>query len=76
MGDLLGFGFPHALLHEEFQLCVVFLMGLLYADPVLRHPGSLYAAVSGAHQSDCNPTLDIPACLRFRLPPLLGQETG
>ena len=32
--------------------------------------------MSGAHQGDCNPTLDVSTCLRVGLPPLGGQVTG
>ena len=32
--------------------------------------------MSGAHQVDCNPTLDVSTRLRVGLPPLGGQATG
>ena len=32
--------------------------------------------MSGAHQDDCNPTLDVSTRLRVGLPPLGGQATG
>ena len=64
-----------ACLTEEVQPCYVFPLGPMYADPVRRNSGSPYAAVSGAHQNDCNPTIDVPAHLRVSLLPLGGQET-
>ena len=51
-------------------------LGLLHADPVRWHPGSSYAAMGGAHQSDCNPTIDVSARLQVGLIPLGGQATG
>ena len=48
---------------------------LLRDDPVRCHPGSLYAAVGGAQQSDCNPTLDVSTRLRVGLLPLGVQAT-
>ena len=75
VGYLLGFGFPQVRLPEEVHTCAVFPLGPMYADLVRRHPGSPYAAVSGAHQSGYNTTLDVPARLRVRLLPLGGQAT-
>ena len=43
---------------------------------MLRHPGSTYAAVGGAHQSDRNNTLGVFTRLREGLLPLGGQATG
>ena len=40
------------------------------------HLVSSYAAVGGAHQGDCNPTLEVSTSLRVRLLPLSGQATG
>ena len=76
VGDLFGFGVPQARLPEEVHLFSVFPLGPLYAEPVHRHPGSPYAAVSGTYQSDCNPTLDVPERIIVRLLPLGGQTTG
>ena len=49
---------------------------LLRNDPVRCHPGSLYAAVGGAHQSYYNPTLEISTRLQVGLLQLDGQATG
>ena len=76
MGDFWGFGVPQSRLPEEVHPCAVFPLGPMYADPVRRNPGSSYAAVCGAHQSDCNPTLDVPARIIVGLLPLGGQATG
>ena len=53
-----------ACLPEEVDPWSILPLGTLHIDPVFRHPGSSYAAVGGAHQSDCNPTLDLSARLR------------
>ena len=63
-------------LTEEVHPCIFFPLGLVYTYPVRWHRGSPYAAVSGVHQCDCNPTLDIPARLRVRFPPLGFQANG
>ena len=63
-------------LPEEGQPCSVFPLRPMHADPEHRHPGSPYAAVSGVHQSDFNPTLGVPVRLRVGLPSLGGQATG
>ena len=51
-------------------------LGLLHSDLVCWHPGSSYTAIGGAHQSDFNPTLDIPTRLQVVLIPLGGQANG
>ena len=53
-----------ACLPEEIYPCAILPLGPLHTDPVLRHPGSSYAAVGGAHQSYRNPTIDVSARLR------------
>ena len=75
VGYLLGFSFLQVRLPEKVHTCTVFPLGLMYADLVLRHPGSPYAAVIGAHQSGYNPTLDVPAHIIVSLLPLGGQAT-
>ena len=55
---------------------IILLLGSLHADPVCWYPGSSYAAIGGAHQSDCNPTLDVATRLCVGLLPLGGQATG
>ena len=61
---------------EEFEPCAILPLGPLHSDTVCHHLGSSYEAVGGAHQSDCNTTLDVSARLRVRLFPLGGQATG
>ena len=63
-------------LPKEVKSRTILPLGSLHADPVCWHPGSSYAAMGGAHQSDCNPTLDVSTCLRVGLLPLGGQATG
>ena len=41
-----------------------------------RNSGAPDAAMSGLHQSDGNPTPDIPACPGVGLPPLGGKMSG
>ena len=64
-----------ACLPEEVSPHAIFPLGPLHTDPVRWHPGSSYAVVGGAHQSDHNTTLDVYALLRAGLFPLGGQET-
>ena len=59
-----------ARLPEEVNPIAIFPLGPLHTDPVRWNPVSLYAAVGGAHQSDRNPTLDVPTRLRVELLPL------
>ena len=66
---------PWARWPEYVKPYTVFSLGLLYIDPVCRHPGSLYAAVSGVHQSDYNPNIDVSTSLRLGLLPLGVQAT-
>ena len=63
-------------LPKEVEPRAILPLGPLHADPVCRHPGSSYAAVGGAHQSDRNPNLDVSTRLRVGLFPLGGQATG
>ena len=65
-----------ACLPKEVEPRDILPLGPLHTDPVRRHPGSLYAAVGGAHQSDQNPTLDVSACLKVGMFQLGGQATG
>ena len=44
---------------SPFVSSVEGLLGSLHADPVCWHPGSSDAEMGGAHQGDCNPTLDV-----------------
>ena len=76
LSDFLGFGVPQARLPGEVQPCAAFPLGLMYTEPVRRHPGFLNAEVSDAHQIYCNLTIDVHACLRVKFPPLGGQATG
>ena len=50
-------------LPKEVKPCAILPLGSLHADPVSWHPGSSYAAMGGAHQGDCNPTLDVSTSL-------------
>ena len=61
---------------EEVYPRPILPLGSLHADPVCRHPGSIYTAISGAYQSDGNRTLDVSTRLRVGLAPLGGQVTG
>ena len=61
-----------ACLPEEVYPFAILPLGPLHTDPVRRHLGSSYAALGGAHQSDRNPTLDVPARLRVGFFPLGG----
>ena len=63
-------------LPKEVEPRSILPLGPLHTDPVRWHPGSSYAAVGGAHQSDRNPTLDESTSLRVGLLPLGGQATG
>ena len=63
-------------LPEEVEPCDNFPLGSMHTDPVRRHPGSSYAVIGGAHQSDRNPTLDVSARFIVGLFPLGGQATG
>ena len=63
-------------LPKEVEPRAILPLRPLNADPVRWHPGSLYAALGGAHQSDRNPTLDVSTRLRVGLLPLGGQATG
>ena len=65
-----------ACLPKEVEPCAILPLGPIHTDPLRRHPGSSYAAVGGAHQSDRNPNLDVSARLRVGLFPLGGQATG
>ena len=65
-----------ACLPKEVDPLAILPLGPLHTDLVRRHPGSSYAAVGGAHQSDRNPTLDVSARLRVGLFPLGSQATG
>ena len=65
-----------ARLSEEVNTCAIFPLGPLHTDLVRRHRGSLYSAVGGAHQSDSNPTIDVPVRLQVGFLPLGGQATG
>ena len=57
-GGALGFVYLGSL-PKEVKPRAILALGSLHADPVCRHPGSAYTAMSGAHQGDCNPTLDV-----------------
>ena len=72
--SLLGGGGSPVVLTVDLR--AILPLGLLHADPVRWHSGSSYAAVGGAHQSDCNPTLDVYTRLQVGLLPLGGQATG
>ena len=63
-------------LPKEVKPRAILPLGSMHADLVCWNPGSLYAAMGGAHQSDYNPTLDVCTCLRVGLFPLSGQATG
>ena len=63
-------------LPKEVDPRAILALGPLHADTVHWYPGSSYAAVGGAHQSDCNPTLDVSTRLRVVLLPIGGQSTG
>ena len=65
-----------ACLPKEVDLCAILPLEPLHTDPVLRHLGSSYAVVDGAHQSDHNPNLDVSTRLIAGLFPLGGQATG
>ena len=69
-------GGPLLCLPKEVEPCAILPLGPLHTDPVRQHLGYSYAAVGGAHQSDCNPTIDVSARLRVGLFPLGGQTTG
>ena len=71
---LFGGGRGMACLPKEVEPRSILPLGPLHADPVGWHPGSSYAEVGGAHQSNRNPTIDVSTCLRLGLPPLGGQE--
>ena len=59
-GGELAFGYL-GFLPKEVKPRAILPLGSLHGDPVCRHPGSAYTAMSGAHQGDCNPTLDVSA---------------
>ena len=61
---------------KEVKPRTILPLGSLHAYTLCWHPGSLYAAMSGAHQGDCNPTLDVSTRLWVGLLPLGGQVTG
>ena len=63
-------------LPKEVKPRAILPLGLLHANPVCRHPGSAYAAMSGNNQGDCNPTLDVSISLRVGLLAIGGQATG
>ena len=65
-----------ACIHKEVEPRAILPLGPLHPVPVRWHPGFLYAAVGGAHQSDRSPTLDVSTRLRVGLFPLDGQATG
>ena len=65
-----------ACLHKEVDPRAILPLGPLHADPVRWQPGSSDAAMSGAHQSDCNDTLDVATRLRVGLLILGGKATG
>ena len=52
-----------ACLPKEVDPRVILPLGSLHANPVRWHPGYSYAAMGGAHQRDCNPTLDVSTSL-------------
>ena len=54
-----------ACLPEEVEPCAILPLEPLHTDPVRRHPGSLYAVVGGAHQSNHNTAIDVFARLRL-----------
>ena len=60
----------------EVETRTILPLGSLHADSVCWHPGSSYTAMVGAHQSDCNPNLDISTRLQVGLLQLGGQATG
>ena len=61
---------PLASLLEYIEPDAVFLLQEMDACPLRRHPGPPDALVCGPHQSDGDPTLDVPACPSVGLPPL------
>ena len=61
---------------KEVEPRAILPLGPLHADLLRWHPGSLYTAVGGAHQSDCNPNLYVSTRLRLGLRPLGGQANG
>ena len=48
-------------------------LGLLHSNPILRHPVSPDLWVSGSHNCDVSPTLDMPSCPGVGLPPLFVE---
>ena len=65
-----------ACLPKEFDPCAILPLGPLHTDPVHWYPGSSYAAVVGAHQSDRNPNIYVSTRLRVVMFPFGGQATG
>ena len=63
-------------LREEVKSCAILPLGPMHTDRVRQYPGSPYAAVGGAHQSDRNTTLDVRTRIWIWLLPLGGQATG
>ena len=51
-GGAKGGGVLLKFLPEEVKPRAILPLGFLYSDPVFWHPGSSYAAMGGAHQSD------------------------